>query len=108
MRVALGVEYNGARYSGWQRQSHVNSVQQEVETALSRICNHPVEIVCAGRTDAGVHGTGQVIHFDTHAEREMVAFTMGMNTLLPKDIAIRFAKPVSEDFHARFSSLCDL
>ncbi|WP_338367152.1 tRNA pseudouridine(38-40) synthase TruA [uncultured Pseudoalteromonas sp.] len=104
MRVALGVEYNGARYSGWQRQSHVNSVQQEVETALSRICNHPVEIVCAGRTDAGVHGTGQVIHFETHAPREMVAFTMGMNTLLPKDIAIRFAQPVNEDFHARFSA----
>ena len=104
MRVALGVEYNGARYSGWQRQSHVNSVQQEVEKALSRICNHPVEIVCAGRTDAGVHGTGQVVHFDTHAEREMVAFTLGMNTLLPKDIAIRFAQPVVEDFHARFSA----
>ena len=104
MRVALGVEYNGARYSGWQRQSHVNSVQQEVEKALSSICNHPVEIVCAGRTDAGVHGTGQVVHFETNASREMVAFTMGMNTLLPKDIAIRFAQPVAEDFHARFSA----
>ena len=104
MRVALGVEYNGARYSGWQRQSHVNSVQQEVEKALSSICNHPVEIVCAGRTDAGVHGTGQVVHFETSASREMVAFTMGMNTLLPKDIAIRFAQPVTEDFHARFSA----
>ena len=104
MRVALGVEYNGARYSGWQRQSHVNSVQQEVETALSRICNHPVAIVCAGRTDAGVHGTGQVVHFDTDAPRDMVAFTLGMNTLLPKDIAIRFAQPVADDFHARFSA----
>ena len=104
MRVALGVEYNGVRYSGWQRQSHVNSVQQEVEKALSRICNHPVEVVCAGRTDAGVHGTGQIIHFETEASRDMVAFTMGMNTLLPKDIAIRFAQPVAVDFHARFSA----
>ncbi|WP_278405352.1 tRNA pseudouridine(38-40) synthase TruA [Pseudoalteromonas ruthenica] len=104
MRVALGIEYNGARYSGWQRQSHVSSIQAEIETALSRICNHPVDITCAGRTDAGVHATGQVVHFDTHAERDMGAFTLGMNSQLPDDIAVRYAMPTADDFHARFSA----
>ncbi|WP_440055562.1 tRNA pseudouridine(38-40) synthase TruA [Pseudoalteromonas sp. T1lg65] len=104
MRVALGIEYNGAQYSGWQRQQHVNSVQQEIETALSRICNHPVEIVCAGRTDAGVHATGQLVHFDTNSTRAMGAFTLGMNSQLPDDIAVRFAQEVDEQFHARFSA----
>lgn len=104
MRIALGIEYNGTQYSGWQRQSHVSSIQQEIETALSRICNHKVDITCAGRTDAGVHATGQVIHFDTHAERDMVAFTLGMNSQLPDDIAVRYAQQVDEQFHARFSA----
>jgi tRNA pseudouridine38-40 synthase len=104
MRIALGIEYNGAQYSGWQRQSHVNSIQQELENALSRICDHKIDVVCAGRTDAGVHATGQVIHFDTHAKRDISAFTLGMNSLLPDDIAIRFAKEVDPEFHARFSA----
>ena len=104
MRVAMGIEYNGANYSGWQRQPHVNSVQQEIETALSRICNHKIDIVCAGRTDAGVHATGQVVHFDTHAERDMSAFTLGLNSMLPDDIAVRYAQQVDDEFHARFSA----
>ncbi|OCQ18864.1 tRNA pseudouridine(38,39,40) synthase TruA [Pseudoalteromonas luteoviolacea] len=104
MRVVLGIEYNGGNYSGWQRQSHVSSVQEKIETALSRICNHPVDIVCAGRTDAGVHATGQLVHFDTDAQREMSAFTLGMNSQLPDDIAVRFAQQVDEEFHARFSA----
>ncbi len=104
MRVALGIEYNGANYSGWQRQNHVSSVQEEIEKALSNICNHPVEITCAGRTDAGVHATGQLVHFDTDSARDMSAFTLGMNSQLPDDIAVRFAKEVDPEFHARFSA----
>lgn len=104
MKIALGVEYNGAAYFGWQRQKEVNSVQQELEQALSVVANSPVEVLCAGRTDAGVHGTGQVVHFETNAERKMVAWTMGANANLPSDIAVRWATEVSEDFHARFSA----
>ncbi len=75
-----------------------------MERALSVVANHPVEVLCAGRTDAGVHGTGQVVHFDTTSERKMVAWTMGVNANLPSDIAVRWAHPVSEEFHARFSA----
>ncbi|QTH72016.1 tRNA pseudouridine(38-40) synthase TruA [Pseudoalteromonas xiamenensis] len=104
MRFALGIEYQGERYSGWQRQNHVNSVQQEIEKVLSKISDHPVEIFCAGRTDAGVHATGQVIHFDTHNPRDLKAYALGANSQLPDDIAVRFATVVNEDFHARFSA----
>ncbi len=104
MRIALGIEYNGTNYFGWQRQRDVKSVQEELEKALSIVANHPVEVQCAGRTDAGVHGTGQVVHFDTNVNRKMVAWTMGANANLPSDIAVRWAKEVSDDFHARFSA----
>lgn len=104
MRVALGIEYNGAAYFGWQRQREVNSVQQELEQALSVVANRPIEVLCAGRTDAGVHGTGQVVHFDTDIERKMVAWTMGVNANLPSDIAVRWACEVPDSFHARFSA----
>ena len=104
MRIALCIEYNGTNYSGWQRQSHTNSVQEELEKALSIVAAHPVEVQCAGRTDAGVHGTGQVVHFDTDAKRKMVAWTMGVNANMPKDIAVRWAKEVPDEFHARFSA----
>ena len=104
MRIALGIEYFGADYYGWQRQREVNSVQQELETALSRVANHPVEIQCAGRTDAGVNATGQVIHFDTTANRQMSAWTLGINAQLPDDIAVRWAHVVDDNFHARFSA----
>ncbi len=70
MRIALGIEYNGTNYFGWQRQREVKSVQEELEKALSVVANHPVEVQCAGRTDAGVHGTGQVVHFDTNVSRK--------------------------------------
>jgi tRNA pseudouridine38-40 synthase len=103
-RIALGIEYNGTNYSGWQRQSHADSVQERLEKALSVVANQPVEVQCAGRTDAGVHGTGQVVHFDTTAQRKPVAWTMGVNANLPKDIAVRWAKPVPEAFHARFTA----
>ena len=104
MRIAMGIEYDGSRYFGWQRQREVNSIQAELERVLSQIANHPVEVQCAGRTDAGVHATGQVIHFDTHAERKMAAWTLGVNSNLPADIAVRWAQVVPDDFHARFSA----
>jgi len=104
MRIALGIEYDGTRYFGWQRQKEVRSVQQELEKALSVVANHEIEVQCAGRTDAGVHGTGQVVHFDTEAIRKPVAWTMGVNANLPSDIAVRWSKEVPEQFHARFSA----
>ncbi|MGV3003365.1 tRNA pseudouridine(38-40) synthase TruA [Vibrio sp. E150_018] len=104
MRIALGVEYDGSKLFGWQRQKDVPSVQEHLEKALSVVANHPVEVQCAGRTDAGVHGTGQVVHFDTTASRKLVAWTMGVNANLPNNIAVRWAHEVPDDFHARFSA----
>lgn len=104
MRVALGVEYDGSLYFGWQRQREVITVQEALEKALSIVANHQVDVSCAGRTDAGVHGTGQVVHFDTHADRNERAWTLGVNANLPDGIAVRWAKTVSDDFHARFSA----
>ncbi len=104
MRVALGIEYDGAGYYGWQRQREVNSIQQELETALSRVAGHQVEVFCAGRTDAGVHATGQVVHFDSTAVRDEKAWVMGTNAHLPHNIAVRWARDVPDDFHARFSA----
>ncbi|HEX5793525.1 MAG TPA: tRNA pseudouridine(38-40) synthase TruA [Rheinheimera sp.] len=104
MRIALGIEYDGSAFYGWQRQREVNSVQQELETALSKVANQPVELFCAGRTDAGVHATGQVVHFDTDAVRDNKAWVMGTNAQLPDAIAVRWATVVADDFHARFSA----
>ena len=104
MRIALNIEYSGENYWGWQKQQSVRSIQAEVENALSHIANEPITVFCAGRTDAGVHATGQVIHFDTTAERANTAWTMGVNTHLPNDIAVKWAKNVTDDFHARFSA----
>jgi tRNA pseudouridine38-40 synthase len=105
MRIAVGVEYDGSSFSGWQYQKHgERTVQEEVEKALSKVANHPVRVHCAGRTDTGVHATGQVIHFDTEAERDERAWVFGANANLPKDVALLWAKPVSEEFHARFSA----
>ena len=105
-RIALGIEYDGTDFRGWQtQQPGVRTVQECLEAALSKVANHPVAVVCAGRTDAGVHGTGQVVHFDSDAPREMKSWIMGGNTNLPYDITIRWATPVSDDFHARFSAV---
>lgn len=104
MRIALGIEYNGTRYYGWQRQREVNSVQGELEKALAQVANEPIETFCAGRTDAGVNATGQVVHFDTSAVRDMRGWIMGVNSHLPDDIAVRWAQQVDETFHARFSA----
>ncbi|PIJ51602.1 tRNA pseudouridine(38-40) synthase TruA [Erwinia sp. OLTSP20] len=103
-KIALGVEYDGSQYYGWQRQQEVASVQACLEQALSRVANHPVTVFCAGRTDAGVHSTGQVVHFDTPSIRADGAWTLGVNANLPPDIAVRWAKQVDPRFHARFSA----
>jgi tRNA pseudouridine38-40 synthase len=103
-RWAAGVEYLGTRYSGWQAQPHAPSVQGELEAALSRVADHPVQTVAAGRTDAGVHGFHQVVHFDSDARRAPYAWLLGTNTNLPEDVALRWVQPVPDDFHARFSA----
>ncbi len=104
MRYALGIEYDGKNYCGWQRQKSVISVQQMLERALSKIADEPIEVTCAGRTDTGVNATNQVIHFDTDKIRKDVAWTLGVNTHLPNDVAVTWVKSVSEEFHARFSA----
>lgn len=104
MRIALGVEYDGTDFNGWQRQRTGRTVQQCVEQALSRVANHPLTTVCAGRTDTGVHATGQVIHIDTPAIRDEKAWIRGGNTHLPADIRIQWAREVAAEFHARFSA----
>ncbi len=105
-RIALGVEYKGSRYRGWQRQaSGVATVQEELEKALSRVADSPVILNCAGRTDAGVHACGQVVHFDTQAERSLKAWVMGANINLPHDISVTWAQVMPAHFHARFKAV---
>jgi tRNA pseudouridine38-40 synthase len=106
MKIAARVEYDGSAYCGWQRLSHAPSVQEEIEKALSKLAAHPVEVVCAGRTDSGVHATGQIIHFESDAQRSTKAWLLGANTNLPDNISIHWVmNPVADDFHARFSAL---
>ena len=104
VRYAAIVEYNGWAFHGWQHQPDAHSVQDAVEDALSRVADEPIAVVCAGRTDSGVHAVGQVVHFDTGAIRPEKAWTMGSNTVLSADVAIRQVIPVSEEFHARYSA----
>jgi len=104
MRIALGVEYDGSAFQGWQQQPCGNTVQDALQAALSRIAGLPIAVVCAGRTDAGVHATAQVVHFDTRVERPLSAWVRGTNTYLPAAVAVRWAHPVADAFHARFSA----
>jgi len=104
MRIAAIVEYDGSNFSGWQRQDHARSVQGVVEDALSRVANEPVQITVAGRTDAGVHALAQVIHFDTSATRSEYSWVRGANSNLPSDVALLWAAPVNDGFHARYSA----
>ena len=104
MRYALGIEYEGTDFQGWQRLGHGESVQGRLEAALSFVAAHPVEVVCAGRTDAGVHASAQVVHFDSEAERSPRAWLMGGNSRLPDSVAILWSQPVAQDFHARFAA----
>lgn len=108
MKIALGIEYNGHGYYGWQTQRNLPTIQSCLEHALSIIADEPIQIFCAGRTDAGVHATGQVVHFNTNANRNMRAWILGTNAHLPPDIAVCWMKMVDEDFHARFSALSRL
>jgi tRNA pseudouridine38-40 synthase len=103
-RIALGIEYDGTAYHGWQKQPHAPSVQTTLNRAVSAVANEPVECVGAGRTDAGVHATGQVAHFDTHAERRRREWLLGINSRLPPDINVRWVMPVAPEFHARFAA----
>lgn len=104
-RIALGIEYDGSRFCGWQMQSHgTRTVQQEIEKALSIVADSPVQVICAGRTDTGVHATGQVVHFDTRAERLDKAWLMGANAHLPDDVCIHWVRQVDSTFSARFSA----
>jgi tRNA pseudouridine38-40 synthase len=104
VRIALGIEYDGTSYNGWQRQKNGIGVQQRLEEALASVANEPVDVVCAGRTDTGVHASGQVVHFDTSADRGERGWLLGANTNLPPDISVSWVRQVSEDFHARFSA----
>ncbi|MDQ7049804.1 MAG: tRNA pseudouridine(38-40) synthase TruA [Enterobacterales bacterium] len=104
-RLALGIEYDGKAYCGWQRQHHSPSVQQQLEQALSQVAAQPIRLFCAGRTDSGVHATAQVVHFDHSQPRPESAWLQGANNLLPKDIVINWCKPVDLEFHARFSAV---
>jgi tRNA pseudouridine38-40 synthase len=105
MRIALGVEYDGTNYYGWQRQDNVSTIQEKIEIALSQVAAQLINVTCAGRTDAGVHALGQVIHFDTESCRSDQAWILGTNSNLPKDIRILWARHVSPDFHARYSAI---
>ena len=105
MKIALGVEYLGTHFHGWQIQkSGIRTVQSVVESALSKVANHPVRVFCSGRTDAGVHAKQQVIHFETEAVRENKAWLFGGNVNLPADVNFTWAKEVDDNFHARFNA----
>jgi tRNA pseudouridine38-40 synthase len=105
MRVALGIEYDGTAFHGWQYQGDVRSVQELLQQALSKVADHRISVHCAGRTDTGVHATGQVVHFDTTAVRTDRSWVLGSNVNLPDDISVSWAKQVSDSFHARFSAI---
>ena len=105
MRIALGVSYNGTPYNGWQSQPDGNTVQDQLEKALSVFADQPVNTLCAGRTDAGVHGLMQVVHFDTDLQRDEFSWVRGPNSFLPRDIAVQWARGVPDTFHARASAV---
>lgn len=104
MRIAIGIEYDGTAYNGWQRQRNGNGVQERIEKALSGVANEAIEVTCAGRTDSGVHATGQVAHFDSCSDRSDRGWLLGANSSLPDDIAVTWARRVDSEFHARFSA----
>lgn len=110
MRIALGLQYDGSSYSGWQTQVNHNTVQDELEKAISAFVGEqacavqPINTITAGRTDAGVHALGQVVHFDTNVEREDFSWVRGVNSFLPPSIVVNWAKQVPDEFSARFSA----
>ena len=104
MRIALGIEYDGATFTGWQTQTGGRGVQDAVEGALSQIAGSAIATICAGRTDSGVHALDQVIHFDTDATRPLTAWVRGVNRFLPASVAVQWARPVNDNFHARYGA----
>jgi tRNA pseudouridine38-40 synthase len=106
-RLALRIEYDGSAFHGWQAQAdpRLPTVQESLEVALASVADHPVRVHCAGRTDTGVHATGQVVHFETSSSRPLKAWIQGVNSLLGSRVAVRDAVQVPDDFHARFSAL---
>jgi tRNA pseudouridine38-40 synthase len=104
MRIALKIEYDGSQFHGWQSQPNLRTVQDEVEQAVSKVANHTIELICAGRTDTGVHANHQIVHFDTSKQRSIRSWIHGSNNYLPKDISVRQAFMVNDDFHARYSA----
>ena len=102
---AISIEFIGTRYRGWQRQQEVDSIQQHVEVALSKIANEPIEVIAAGRTDAGVHASNMIAHFQTTATRQPYNWLRAANSLLPDDIAVRWIQVMPTEFHARFSAI---
>lgn len=104
-RIALGVEYNGSQFCGWQHQPQGCGIQDALERALTQIAGREVAVVAAGRTDTGVHATGQVLHFDVDVERPLTAWVRGANSFLPDGVAVLWAHQVNTDFHARFSAM---
>lgn len=105
VKFAVGIEYAGTAYSGWQIQKHAASIQQHIEEAIGYVADHRVQLVCAGRTDAGVHAVEQVAHFESTAKRDIRSWILGSNCQLPRDIRIKWVVPVESDFHARFSAI---
>jgi tRNA pseudouridine38-40 synthase len=104
-RIVLGIEYNGSSFNGYQLQlTGTRTVQGELEKALSKVADEAIRLTCAGRTDTGVHATGQVVHFDTPVQRELKAWVLGGNTNLPRDISIHWVRQVDQGFSARFSA----
>ncbi len=104
MRIALGIEYDGSRFLGWQTQPGGGAVQDALEPALAAIAGEAAPVTCAGRTDRGVHAREQVVHFDTGADRPASAWVRGVNALLPESLAVLWSQPVAGDFHARYSA----
>ena len=105
MRIALGLSYSGSAYEGWQSQLSGRTVQDKLEQALGKFAVQPIRVMCAGRTDAGVHALMQVVHFDTPLQREAASWVRGTNAFLPADIAVQWAQPVPDEFHSRGSAI---
>ncbi|MCY1168880.1 MAG: tRNA pseudouridine(38-40) synthase TruA [Pseudomonadota bacterium] len=105
MRIALGITYSGSGYEGWQSQLSGNTIQDKLELALGKFAAQPVRTLCAGRTDAGVHGLMQVVHFDTLLARDTASWVRGTNAFLPRDIAVQWARQVPDEFHCRGSAI---
>ncbi|AIL32889.1 tRNA pseudouridine(38-40) synthase TruA [Basilea psittacipulmonis] len=104
-RMALGISYNGRDFHGWQSQPDLPNIQDCLEQSLSLFTQHPIRVICAGRTDAGVHAFNQVVHFDSPVERPLYSWIKGVNANLPPDIRVNWSKVVADDFHARFDAV---